>query len=455
MPIIPAIEGIRNFIGIPGDVETRTMKNWMTNLINDKVSNSGNLTGVVDYLDYGSKTASQPSGDWTGGKLGPQFAYGNTLGKSDYSIDPYTGKVNFDRSGTAYDFEPGALGSWGYIPDFIPRGIEKTVNRGGLFNMIGGQPQHYTPDINIPLNNPTLSNYRGNAAVYHDGMGMDIDRDITGDKSGIYSSLWEEFKDTSLDPRDNSLLQNSSLLGGSALAAEAADIARFAATGKGQSWVPNRLYKAVTGNPGSTLTWAKSGGTPAARAVLNSFTKTNPYIFGASLFLPKNLADGTLGYNSDTAMPPGVSDYLRDVYQSEGQHVNPWNPFTQKNTNLFNSSTLTGSEDLVREVVEANHQAKVAQMGSGLTGLNPMHTSGPTTVIKKAPVPTDIWNTVPATHAAVVNAGGGMNIPPPPPVHIPNIPEQIWQAPASSSSSSSSGSSGSSGGGFSDGNIWI
>jgi len=159
---------------------------------------------------------------------------------------------------------------------------------------------------------------------------------------------------------------------------------------------------------------------------------SGPYIFGANLLAPKSLADGTLGYNSDTAMPPGVSDYLRDVYQSEGQHVNPWNPFTQKNTNLFNSSTLTGSEDLVREVVEANHQAKVAQMGSGLTGLNPMHTSGPTTVIKKAPVPTNIWNTVPATHDAVVNAGGDFG-----------------------GGGGSDFGGGSSGGGFSNGNIWI
>ena len=110
----------------------------------------------------------------------------------------------------------------------------------------------------------------------------------------------------------------------------------------------------------------------------------------------------------------------------------PINPYIQQNTNLFNSSALTGTQDLIRAEAEAKAQAEaeakaqaVAQMGSGLTGLNTMHTSGPTTVIKKAPVPTDIWNTVPATHPAVVNAGGGMNIPPP--VHIPNIPEQIKQ----------------------------
>jgi hypothetical protein len=124
------------------------------------------------------------------------------------------------------------------------------------------------------------------------------------------------------------------------------------------------------------------------------------------------------------------------------------NPHLQQNNNVFSKGHIDATEQLASNRVahskalakakaqeEAKAQAKaraVAQMGSGLTGLNPMHTSGPTTVIKKAPVPTNIWNTVPATHAAVVNAGGDFG-----------------------GGGGSDFGGGSSGGGFSDGNIWI
>ena len=149
---------------------------------------------------------------------------------------------------------------------------------------------------------------------------------------------------------------------------------------------------------------------------------SGPYMFGASLFSPSNSI-----MSNDMEM-----QMLRE--QSGGVYGHPWNPYIQQNTNLFNSSTLTGTQDLAQAEAQARAQAEAqakakaeAQMGSGLTGLNTMHTSGPTTVIKKAPVPTDIWNTVPATHSAVVNAGDGMNIDPVSTYVEPATEYDYWQ----------------------------
>jgi hypothetical protein len=133
----PALTGLKNFAGIPGTIETKQQQEWMKNNLLERVRNSGSLSGGVNYLDYGSKTADQPSGDWTGGITGPQFAYGNTFGKGDYTIPEQGGKVNWDKSGTAYNFEKGRIPNW----------VANIVNKGGL--MGSGTPQHYTPNITI------------------------------------------------------------------------------------------------------------------------------------------------------------------------------------------------------------------------------------------------------------------------------------------------------------------
>jgi len=134
---IPAITGIKNFIGIPGTNETDEQQEWMKNKLLEQVRNSGSLSGGLDYTDYGSRTADRPSGDWTGGFGGPEFAYGTTLGGGRYSIPQQGGKVDWRKSDTAYDFEKG------HIPDWIAN----IVNKGGL--MGSGTPQHYTPNITI------------------------------------------------------------------------------------------------------------------------------------------------------------------------------------------------------------------------------------------------------------------------------------------------------------------
>ena len=146
-PLIPAITGIKNFIGIPGTPQTSQQEEWMKNKILQKTKESGSLNGVIDYKDYGSTTADQPSGDWTGGIMGAPFAFGNTLGKSGYSIPQQGGNVNWDKSGTSYDFDKG----------FIPDPIRDIVNTGGLLNQDYGNnfplhvpsPLHYNPDIQI------------------------------------------------------------------------------------------------------------------------------------------------------------------------------------------------------------------------------------------------------------------------------------------------------------------
>ena len=156
-PMIPVITGAKNFMGFEGTPETRDQEEFMTNLIRDKVLNSGSLTGSIDYTDYGSATADHPSGDWTGGYFGPQFAYGTTLGKADYSVDAETGKVSW-TGGTDYDFPEGWLGN-----EFI----ENTVNTGGLTNMTGGQPQQYTPNITIPARD-MMNIFSGGKRVHMD-----------------------------------------------------------------------------------------------------------------------------------------------------------------------------------------------------------------------------------------------------------------------------------------------
>jgi len=194
-------------------------------------------------------------------------------------------------------------------------------------------------------------------------------------------------------------------------------------------------------NPSSNI----GGGTTGSRylyekaANAGNFLKSGlrfasgPFMFGASLFSPSNSI-----MSNDMEMK-----MLRE--QSGGEYGNPYIP---QNNNVFSRGYIDATEQLANNRVvhskalakakaqeEAKAQAKaraVAQMGSGLTGLNPMHTSGPTTVIKKAPVPTNIWNTVPATHDAVVNAGGDFG-----------------------GGGGSDFGGGSSGGGFSNGNIWI
>jgi len=146
-PLIPAITGIKNFIGIPGTPQTSQQEEWMKNKILQKTRESGSLNDVIDYKDYGSTTADQPSGDWTGGIMGAPFAFGNTLGKSGYSIPQQGGNVNWDKSGTSYDFDKG----------FIPDPIRDIVNTGGLLNQDYGNnfplhvpsPLHYNPNIQI------------------------------------------------------------------------------------------------------------------------------------------------------------------------------------------------------------------------------------------------------------------------------------------------------------------
>lgn len=140
--MIPPITLAKNFMGFEGTPETRSQQAWMKEKLLQKIANSGNLTGGIDYLDYGSTTAKNPSGDWTGGMFGPEFAYGNTLGKADYSVPKDGGQVEW-TGGAEYNFPKGTLGG--------PAGdlVANIVNSGGLSQMTSGEPLNYTPNINI------------------------------------------------------------------------------------------------------------------------------------------------------------------------------------------------------------------------------------------------------------------------------------------------------------------
>ena len=158
--LVPPLTLAKNFMGFEGTPETRAQEEWMKNKILQKIRNSGSLSGGIDYKDYGSKTANEPSGDWTGGYLGAPFAYGTTLGKADYSIPQTGGKVNW-TGGTSYDFPTGWLG--GGAGDIIGN----TINTGGLANMTGGKPLHYKPDITITPQD--IMNIFGGGQMMHKG----------------------------------------------------------------------------------------------------------------------------------------------------------------------------------------------------------------------------------------------------------------------------------------------
>ena len=150
---VPGLNFAKNILGFKGTPETFQQEEWMKNKLLEKVRNSGSLSGTMTYDDYGSKVNP------TGGIFGAPFAYSNSLGQSDYSIPQQGGQVDFAKSGTAYNFEPGDL------PGKMGEVVTNIVNRGGLLGK--GTPQHYTPNITITPRE--IQNIFGGGQMVHKG----------------------------------------------------------------------------------------------------------------------------------------------------------------------------------------------------------------------------------------------------------------------------------------------
>lgn len=141
------MKAIGAFLGIDvGSPQSKGAQEWMKNLIIDKITQSGMLTGDVNYQDYDPRNPkSFPSESMPFTQYGPgsaQTMYQNTLGRGEFSVPPTGGQVSWSPRSTQYDFPVG--------------GFNDIINQGGVLGMlsnkiVGGPPklQHYVPDVKV------------------------------------------------------------------------------------------------------------------------------------------------------------------------------------------------------------------------------------------------------------------------------------------------------------------
>tara|TARA_X000001382_G_scaffold102470_1_gene77269 strand:+ start:223 stop:954 length:732 start_codon:yes stop_codon:yes gene_type:complete len=141
------MKAIGAFLGVDvGSPQSKGAQEWMKNLIIDKITQSGMLTGDVNYQDYDPRNPkSFPSKSMPFTQYGPgspQTMYQNTLGRGEFSVPPTGGEVSWSPRSTQYDFPVG--------------GFNDIINQGGVLGMlsnkiVGGPPklQHYVPDVKV------------------------------------------------------------------------------------------------------------------------------------------------------------------------------------------------------------------------------------------------------------------------------------------------------------------
>jgi hypothetical protein len=103
--LTPAAQLAKGILGIGGTPITQSMETSLQDIIQNQIKETGNLSGNIDYNDYGVQTSSGAEYLGLGDKSStdPQAALARTLGRASYAVDPQTGKVNF-TGGTDYDF---------------------------------------------------------------------------------------------------------------------------------------------------------------------------------------------------------------------------------------------------------------------------------------------------------------------------------------------------------------
>lgn len=148
------MKAIGAFLGIdvgsdnPIVPQSKGAQEWMKNLIIDKITQSGMLTGDVNYQDYDPRNPkSFPSKSMPFTQYGPgspQTMYQNTLGRGEFSVPPTGGEVSWSPRSTQYDLYSRF------------EGLNNIINEGGVLGMlsnkiVGGPPklQHYVPDVKV------------------------------------------------------------------------------------------------------------------------------------------------------------------------------------------------------------------------------------------------------------------------------------------------------------------
>ena len=133
--VIP-LQAAKGVLGIQGTPMTSSMQSALQNIIQNQISKTGNLSGNINYGDYGVQTSTGAEFEGFGNRsiTDPESALATTLGRASYSVDPGTGKITF-TGGTEYDFRDDQFG-----------GLGKFISKGGVFNT---QPTQYNPNISV------------------------------------------------------------------------------------------------------------------------------------------------------------------------------------------------------------------------------------------------------------------------------------------------------------------
>ena len=143
--VIP-LQAAKGVLGIQGTPMTQSMQTSLQNIIQNQIKNTGQLSGNINYNDYGVKTTTGAEFEGFGNRsiTDPESALATTLGQASYSVDPGTGKVNF-TGGTAYDFRDDQFG-----------GLGKFISKGGVFNQLPSPSNNfksgateYNPNISL------------------------------------------------------------------------------------------------------------------------------------------------------------------------------------------------------------------------------------------------------------------------------------------------------------------
>ena len=143
--VIP-LQAAKGVLGIQGTPMTSSMESALQNIIQNQISKTGNLSGNINYKDYGVQTSTGAEFEGFGNRsiTDPEAALATTLGQASYSVDPGTGKVTF-TGGTTYDFRDDQFG-----------GLGRFISKGGLFNQLPSPSNNfqagatqYNPNISL------------------------------------------------------------------------------------------------------------------------------------------------------------------------------------------------------------------------------------------------------------------------------------------------------------------
>lgn len=218
-------------------------------------------------------------------------------------------------------------------------------------------------------------------------------------------------------------------LAAGASAAQAADMARGVITGKGQSWLPNKLASSAKGIPNpSTASWWKSGKVPfglrgtfmgaapttGATLGLAGLAGTAGFM-GANAFMDTNFADNIgLGRNDFKDYGSNLFDFVNsnkvqtgmDTLNNIAKVVSPGYGVTSQLIKKFNKGTIDPSE-FVRPTPAQTNQA--LSMDSQLAQAQAGNRQTPTTVSPTPPLPSQRNETKfsPTRSTAIKGGRGG------------------------------------------------